>query len=598
MEFFGTTIFVTCFINIYETPQKPDEWRIEHFKTLLSSGITIVLFISPQYSPIFQEMQIRYDNLTFYEIDIFTQLPLFFMKNTATTATTTSTTTEISLPYHRNHSKDTYNYMALMNSKTDLIMLAMKHATTPATHYAWIDFNISYIFKQAQITHSFLQFFAHFARFATDKPFLCIPGCWDTPAEMTPLIIDHVNWHFCGGFFIGDRQSIIEFHTAITNHIYEQTIFHQPPLMVWETNFWTFLQTNGHWKPTHWFKVDDHDETMLTLIPPELYTHPLTWDTVVPFVLQSLPIPPDFHISSISYTKTVCTDTTDITNEILVCRAINYRLSDDGRQYIYPYANENQIKNINVLVNLTTGDPVTILQTHPFNEFENCFSSGLEDIRIYEDKSFTASSVSFGNGIVPQIVTGFIDTQKGCVVGMRHIRSPTGNDNQCEKNWIFVKNNNGKRYIIYRWFPFELAILCDDGKVAELKIVLSFNLSPQYIFRNMRGSTPFCNYTRNGNNWLIGTTHYGIDQPPTTDIVRKYYHVLVILNPQTLIPYAITPPFTFSKKHAIEFCIGMRFDLDTRIFTFWVSIMDESPTVFSIHDDAINFIALNNYPQN
>jgi hypothetical protein len=33
----------------------------------------------------------------------------------------------------------------------------------------------------------------------------------------------------------------------------------------------------------------------------------------------------------------------------------------------------------------------------------------------------------------------------------------------------------------------------------------------------------------------------------------------------------------------------MRFDLETRIFTFWVSIMDESPTVFTIHDNAFTY---------
>ena len=227
------------------------------------------------------------------------------------------------------------------------------------------------------------------------------------------------------------------------------------------------------------------------------------------------------------------------------------------------------------------------IATHPFNEFPNCFSSGLEDMRIYPDKSFSASSVSFGNGKAPQIVTGFIDTQKGCVVGMCHIKSPTGNEYQCEKNWIFVC---GTPYIIYRWFPYELAVLCGD----EIRVVLSMNLTPHYIFRNMRGSTPFTAYNRPANkskisDWLIGVKHYIIDKPNDSDIVRKYYHTLVILNPSTLIPYAITSPFTFSEKHCIEFCIGMRFDLQTRQFTFWVSIMDESPTLFSIHDDAFDF---------
>ena len=123
----------------------------------------------------------------------------------------------------------------------------------------------------------------------------------------------------------------------------------------------------------------------------------------------------------------------------------------------------------------------------------------------------------------------------------------------------------------------------------------------------MRGSTIFTNcsinrpgYCYNGD-YLIGLIHYSIDQPNETSIVRKYYHCLVLLNPVSLIPIIMTSPFTFCKKHGIEFCIGMKHDQETGIFTFWVSIMDQTPTEFFIHQDKIDFNilvgAINNTPR-
>jgi hypothetical protein len=194
--------------------------------------------------------------------------------------------------------------------------------------------------------------------------------------------------------------------------------------------------------------------------------------------------------------------------------------------------------------------------------------------------SFSATSVSLGNGKNPQIVHGVIDSQKGSVTSLEHIRSPFG-DSTCEKNWIFIKDEaNNCDLVIYRWAPFQIARF--DG--TTINMVLSLNLTPQYLFRNMRGSTAFYNY--NGD-WLVGLTHYSIDQPAGCDIVRKYYHCLVLLNPKTLIPFAITHPFTFNEKHGIEFCIGMRYE--NEVFTFWVSIMDRSPMIYTIHNDQIDF---------
>jgi hypothetical protein len=585
-----TIIFVTSFIKIYETPPnntRTEEWRIKHFELLLKTGIHIHLFISPEYHDIFEKLRHKYyQNFNYSTIDIYTKLPLFsslYHKNE-----------EINLPMERNHEKDTYQYMALMNSKLEFINLATKYYTT-ATHFAWIDFNIPYIFKEPEFTLSFLNFVST-ANFISTN-FLYIPGCWQMPSSYTPLIIDNINWHFCGGFFLGDRQSVLDFYKANIQHIYEETV--NKSLMVWETNFWTFLESNHIWKPSHWVSVNDHDDTMITKIPTELYIHPLKWVTIIPFdeIGGDLQFPDkNYNLSSISYTKH-----RDTKEEFVVCRFINYRLSEDGRQYIYKN-DDTTIKNRNLLINLSTNETKELIHS-PFEKFSESFSIGLEDIRIYPDLSFSATSVSVTNGKLPQIVYGHIDPQKGCVTSLQHINSPLdrhyggaggGGDGDltCEKNWIFIKDeSSGVNVVIYRWFPFQIATF--DEKTNNINIVLSLNLTPQYLFRNMRGSTAFYNYSIYKNNckyngdWLVGLIHYSIDQPNYIDIARKYYHSLVLLNKKTLIPFAITHPFTFNQSHGIEFCIGMRYE--NEIFTFWVSIMDRSPMIYTIHNDQIDF---------
>jgi hypothetical protein len=563
-------IFVSCFVQIYkDSPPynvRTHEWRINHFKALLKTGITCVVFISPLFEQKFKFLRLIYPNLTYKVIDIYKELPLF-----------TNIPVSPRLPQMRNESKDTYEYMALMNSKLHLIMMAMQDTT--GQYFAWIDFNIPYIFKDPTMTLSFLSFLSK--RPPLRPQFLYIPGCWDRQSPNAPLITDAVQWRFCGGFFIGDKESLLEFNDAVVNNQQEQ--FADPSLMVWETNYWAFLESAQKWCPSHWVRVNDHDDTMITKFPTELYITPLMWLQRFQFIEPQVPVP-GYHASSISYTREHATN-----REYLVCRMINYKLSEDGRQYIYDMS-PHIIQNINVLINITD-NVTTIIDTGNLTEHTDSYSRGLEDLRIYPDMTFSANSVSFTNGTTPQIVYGKLEPLKGCVTA-RHIKSPR-HDGECEKNWIFIDTpdvggNSGR--FIYRWCPYEIGVL--EPGANTVSIVQSVALSPQYIFRNMRGSTnftPFCIGKPGGDNWLVGVTHYSIDQPQESPIVRKYYHCMVLLNPDTLLPHYITNPFTFEEKQGIEFCIGMRYNPDDGLFTFWVSIMDSMPMVYSIHRDFIDF---------
>lgn len=580
-------LFVSCFINIYNIPlnHEKHEWRIRHFTHLLKTGIHILVFISPEYQPIFELLRKIYTQLSYMVINIYTEFPLFIHHPI------TPPNPPPILPSLRNETKDTYDYMALMNSKLECMIRAIR--THPHyTYYSWIDFNISYIFKDADYTLSFLRFITT-CQF--NDSFLYIPGCWEKDAR-TDICMEHVVWRFCGGFFIGDTQSIIQFYEASYNAMFD-TLIHTSR-MVWETNYWSFLESTGRWIPTHWTMVSDHDDTMITKIPTELYIRPLQWtyrqsfDTSF-FSDELRNACYGFHMSSISYCKTADNI------EYLICRMINYSLSQDGKQYIFQSSNHS-IQNKNVLVNMTRNTAKELI-IEPKNT-DSSFSQGLEDIRIYSDMSFSANSISHTTGKIPQIVYGNIDQNTEDIINMHHIQSPRG-IHECEKNWIFLSCDSAQttiqtitqttktttqttitKYVIYRWNPFELAILHDTNYIQR---ILSITLTPRYIFRNMRGSTSFIPFLYENKNHFIGIVHYSIDQSPHSHITRKYFHCFVLLDATTYIPYKLSHPFTFSDTQGIEFCIGMR--MRTNTITCWVSIMDSHPMEYYIDADMIDF---------
>jgi hypothetical protein len=162
---------------------------------------------------------------------------------------------------------------------------------------------------------------------------------------------------------------------------------------------------------------------------------------------------------------------------------------------------------------------------------------------------------------------------------------------QCEKNWVWLpeQTSNGIKNVIYSWNPYRLGIVEDN----KLIIHTNIKLEPAYIFQNARGSTPFIEYQIQNKNckyngdWLIGVIHYSIDQPWEESVIRKYYHLMVLLDKKNNIPKWISKPFLFGNTHGIEFCIGLKYE--NNLFHFFVSMMDKDPVIFTIEKEKIRF---------
>jgi hypothetical protein len=156
------------------------------------------------------------------------------------------------LPKVRNAQKDTAEFMALMNTKVEMLWSAVPHFPKETTRAAWIDAGILKIVKNVE--RSKAAFAAHIhAAWPTRS--VTIPGCWATVA---PPSSDAICWRFCGGFFVAPVDLIEGFYKA-TGSVLEKWL--RAGHLAWEVNIWAALE----WEEAAWFTWwgADHNETML-----------------------------------------------------------------------------------------------------------------------------------------------------------------------------------------------------------------------------------------------------------------------------------------------------------------------------------------------
>ena len=272
-------------------------------------------------------------------------------------------------------------------------------------------------------------------------------------------------------------------------------------------------------------------------------------------------------------------------NFIANVRYVNYILND---RLLYEYPNgtivtinaivvyDKNLKTIlagpSVLTNLQCSDPKSNIH-------------GLEDIRIYKSSKtetnldnnkiyYTATSKQFTP--MNRIHVGEYD-----IISMKYqndqIIEPPTNTN-CEKNWIPIKYEN-QNLFIYKWHPLQIGIINEKGN----KLNIIKEISTPRFFQNLRGSTSPEYY--NGSCYLL--TH-GVKYEPETR--RKYYHCLIVLNPETLEVQKYTAPFYFNDFN-IEYTLGMAIIDDQMKIIF--SYRDRDPKILRIDMNCFNKMYIN-----
>ena len=245
-----TVTFVTAFIDLNEDRSKyrSTETRIKLFKQFANSGVAICLFVSSQYENIGKDLANEFKNVKLMTITNLEDLEIYKL----------ITNLNPKSPSNINKIKDTMNFIILMNCKTEFLYNILLINPFNTAHFAWIDFSIFHIINNIDKTISQLQLIGYSK---LKEKMLLFPCCWshEFTKEHIHSILSSILWRFCGGFFIGDKQSIHNMHNLIIDQL--PNFINQNNVIVWEVNIWTWLEVKHNWKIDYYFA--NHNDTIL-----------------------------------------------------------------------------------------------------------------------------------------------------------------------------------------------------------------------------------------------------------------------------------------------------------------------------------------------
>jgi predicted GH43/DUF377 family glycosyl hydrolase len=546
--------FVTAFFNIYKHAADSEiiEKRFDRFKELADTGIQICLYTEPDFIDRCILLSYNYSNIIV--------MSAFDINKSAIAKVCNSQS--VFLPNSRCQKKDNEEFMIFINSKYELLENVISENPWKSTHFAWIDFSITYIFNN--LTHS-QEYLRCLSKRTLKSSFFAIGG-WEKEKlgfDNLKISLDMVNWRFCGGFFVADKESMTEFIQLSKQ--YYSVFMNSYKKLTWEVNFWSWLETFTDWTPT-WFHTMFNDG--IIRIPTYLYCQQLKNAEKIPY---SYPQLENFYPSSISH---IFFNGVHILNT----RFINYLLLDNGFYYFCDKEKRIITKNMISTVDNNTfllkdsyfmdDNTIELKQTeYPINC--KCEIFGLEDIRLYEYENkikFIATNRNYSPIATNRMIVGEYNSEKHTYEYSRLIDSPC--NSQYEKNWIPVVFGK-EEYFIYKWCPLEIyKINYNDNTLRHVHTYTNTIIAPN--FDKVRGSSTFIEI----NDALIGVVHFSDDCRP-----RKYYHMLVSLDKNSLKPLKYSEPFCFHHI-GVEFCTG--FWHTNNEYIFWVSKMDRSPCIIRI----------------
>jgi hypothetical protein len=248
-----TTTFVTAYLKVYDEEYdntRTFENRLKYFMLLLELGINICIFIEPEFKEIFYELEKNYKNLKIIQSLSIDELELYKIgeKNPEL----------CNLPDNRNETKDTKNYIFLMLAKLEFLKKTIDLNPYNSDYFCWVDFSLAYLFKDMNNT---LLKIKNISKTEFKDEFIYLPGCWNFKINNLDYLSNNVVWRFCGSFLIGDKKSLIHFY--ITSHDYFLSFLNQTRKLVWEVNYWSWLEGIGLISPI-WY-LADHNDTIINI---------------------------------------------------------------------------------------------------------------------------------------------------------------------------------------------------------------------------------------------------------------------------------------------------------------------------------------------
>jgi hypothetical protein len=598
----STITFVTAFMNVYQTPFQNKDVEFTYFKKIAETGIQLAVFCCPDCSEYMNELIREFPNIKIIEY--------MNLQDTWTYKTCDEVEARLgeplTLPNTRNFEKDTREHIILINTKTEYMKMAIEKNVWSSTHFAWIDFNIYHIFQGVEREQYVLEFLKSMSQRTMHPYFLTLPGCWEKKNVREEFLINDICWRFCGGFFIGSADRVLEFHKCYLDYFADFLL--STKKLIWEVNFWAYLELK-HGLSVIWYPAD-HNESILEI-------------SVKNMSMRISDLPSCQHIK---YEYPDCGDyiptSTAYLNykglDIINTRFVNYWLYPNGGYWIKDPDGYIRTRNFYSPLDGETLLPREFKEVQESKSGLKCFSGhiyGLEDIRLYEkggDIHFIATSINYSGLGKNRMVKGRYDVTSEDITSSNitsvssniyladaEVLIPPDVNSWCEKNWIPLANfyggertndetNSNDEYFIYKWNPLEIGVLCshetnsekekEKEKEKQLKIVKTWKHNAP-LFKNVRGSTPLveCDeglLNKGLNKGLICVVHFSYEGGP-----RNYFHMLVLLEKKTLMPLKYSEFFFFNNM-SVEFCIG--FTIRNEKYHFWISNFDREPELIIV----------------
>lgn len=471
----------------------------------------------------------------------------------------------LKLPFERNEGKDTLEHLWKMHLKIHCVYIALKNSKkTP--YYAYIDFDAPKMCRTPVMT-LLEKFLEPHVFVPSRKPQIYLPGCWG-PISGGVDCANKIHWRFCGSFFFGEYDAILEFYQ---HHVlyFSDFLASQNYTMTWEVNFWAYLEwKQDDWKPV-WYSAN-HDDTIVKI--PGMFGYKILCNNAVTTSVYDYPDMSPYRPMSAAYVEYEG-------KSYINTRYVNYWIYGNGGYY-YP-EDEGVIRTMNICSELREGKMIPsgydVMREDVGGLAEKTgFSKGIEDVRLYVSRetgklSFIGSTLQYSYCDKIRMIRGTYDTETHTMSEMQVIQPPK--ETWCEKNWSPIPLADGKDGFVYTWYP-----VCEIGRIASAidrtlgKLEICVRKPMDERFRGMKGSCPFVPYLAGG---LIGVVHFSEEKTP-----RQYFHRVVVLDRETYDVVKCSAIFCF-RKPSVEFCIGFKWFFDGK-FGFWISQMDREPLYLEI----------------
>ena len=554
---------VTSYVNFYRTPIVDHAPRLKQLQKLIDIRIPLVIFVTPDTNEVLSSIVSSSE---------MSHIRVVLLPNNFFLASFMYLTAEHSsarkLPTHRLEPKDTFDYMCYQHSKVEFIYQAAVHNYFRTDYFAWVDYDMM---KNFNVSNTLKHLYDN-GMSPSSSSAIYFPGCWDYQHVPIESFCEKICWRFCGGFFLGSNEAIAHMHSLYLAH-YEKFL-ETYKTMVWDVNFWAYLEQEKGWKPIV-YKAN-HDASLLENFPMRGYAKRLF--TMVPnmkMVEYFYPRIQNFNPSSASYIQWK-------DEQLLNIRYVDYKYLPSGHCTLQL---DRKVRTLNVLGRLSNDE--TFLSDLCKMEIVNQEKSspelpipdpneqfqGVEDIRLYQHKGqlkFIATSVNYSGCASNRMIYGNYDIEDHQLKNIRVLPS-----DKKEKNWVPLESRTEpeKEYFVYSWNPvFQIVELREDGKI---DMVHSHPTTLLFPYKQMiKGSSNivYDSYMK----CYVAIVHICEEK----SLPKEYYHILVWLDQETYKPTAISKLFFFD-VYGPEFCLSMK--VTNEQYIFWISRLDRDPVTVYVN---------------